>query len=62
MLITESEKARVLRQVILDIANDAINQRDEDYIVSYFKEEDYRRQFDVIIAASVEPPSKSVPF
>ena len=56
MLITESEKARVLRQVILDIAIDAINQRtgggtkyinqrDEDFIVSYFKEEDYRRQF-----------------
>ena len=46
MLITESEKARVLRQVILDIAIDAINQRtgggtkyinqrDEDFIVSY---------------------------
>jgi hypothetical protein len=56
MLITESEKARVLRQVILDIAIDAINQRtgggtkyinqrDEDFIVSYFKEVDYRRQF-----------------
>jgi len=56
MLITESEKARVLRQVILDIAIDAINQRtgggtkyinqrDEDFIVSYFKEEDYRQQF-----------------
>ena len=54
MLITESEKASVLRQVILDIAIDAINQRtgggtkyinrrDEDFIVSYFKEEEYRR-------------------
>jgi hypothetical protein len=56
MLITESEKARVLRQVILDIVIDTINkrtgggtkyinQRDEDFIISYFEEENYRKQF-----------------
>ncbi|MGI6393813.1 MAG: DNA-binding protein [bacterium] len=56
MLLLESEKARVLRQVILDIAIDTINartgggtkyinQRDEDFIMSYFVEENYRKQF-----------------
>jgi hypothetical protein len=56
MLIAESEKARVLRQVMLDIVIDTINsrtgggtkyinQRDEDFLLSYFKEEDYRKQF-----------------
>jgi hypothetical protein len=56
MLITESEKAKVLRRVILDIVIDTINrrtgggtkyinQRDEDFIVSYFEEENYRKQF-----------------
>jgi hypothetical protein len=65
MLITESEKARVLRQVILDIAIDAINQRtgggtkyinqqDEDFIVSYFKEENYRKQFTDALKDCVE--------
>ncbi|MFZ5517428.1 MAG: DNA-binding protein [Candidatus Zhuqueibacterota bacterium] len=56
MLLVESEKARVLRGVILDITIDAINkrtgggakyinQRDEDFIVSYFRGEHYRREF-----------------
>ena len=56
MLITESERARSLRQAILDIVIDTINsrtgggttyinQRDEDFLFSYFKEEDYRKQF-----------------
>lgn len=56
MLITESERARILRQAILDIVIDTINQRtgggtkyinqrDEDFIVSYFEEENYRREF-----------------
>ena len=56
MLIIESERARLLRQTILDIVIDTINQktgggtkyinqRDEDFIVSYFKGENYRKEF-----------------
>ncbi len=56
MLITESDKAKLLRQTILDIVIDTINQktgggtkyinqRDEDFIISYFKEENYREEF-----------------
>jgi hypothetical protein len=56
MLLVESEKAKVLRGVILDIAIDTINkrtggntkyinQRDEDFILSYFKGENYRKEF-----------------
>lgn len=56
MLIAESEKARVLRQVMLDIVLDTINQktgggtkyinqRDEDFLPSWFDEENYRKQF-----------------
>lgn len=56
MLITESDRARLLRQVILDIVIDTINQRtgggtkyinqrDEDFVFAYFQEEDYRREF-----------------
>jgi len=56
MLMTESERARLLRQTILDIVIDTINQRtgggtkyinqrDEDFIISYFKEENYRKEF-----------------
>lgn len=56
MLITESEKAKILRQMILDIVIDTINkktggstkyinQRDEDFIISYFQEENYRKDF-----------------
>ncbi len=56
MLMTESEPARVLRQAILDIAIDTINirtgggtkyinQRDEDFIIAYFQEENYRKEF-----------------
>ncbi len=56
MLIRESERARVLRQLILDIVIDTINQRtgggtkyinqrDEDFLLSAFKEEDYRKEF-----------------
>ncbi len=48
MLLTESERARVLRQTILDIVIDTINQRtggstkyinqrDEDFILAYFQ-------------------------
>ncbi len=56
MLLTESEKARTLRGIVLDIVLDTINkrtggntkyinQRDEDFILSYFKEESYRKEF-----------------
>jgi hypothetical protein len=56
MLMTESEPARLLRQAILDIALDTINlrtgggtkyinQRDEDFVVAYFQEENYRKEF-----------------
>lgn len=56
MLITESERARLLRQAILDIVIDTINQRtggatkyinqrDADFIHAYFREENYRKEF-----------------
>jgi len=56
MLITESERARVLRQLILDIVIDTINQRtgggtkyinqrDEDFLLTWFQEENYRKEF-----------------
>ena len=48
MLITESEKAKILRQIILDIVIDTINkrtgggtkyinQRDEDFLISFLR-------------------------
>jgi hypothetical protein len=56
MLLTESEQARTLRSRILDIVLDVmaeragghtkyINQRDENYLLSAFQEENYRRLF-----------------
>ncbi|MBF0377006.1 MAG: DNA-binding protein [Desulfamplus sp.] len=56
MVITESNRAQLLRQLILDIVIDTINkktgggtkyinQRDEDFIISWFSEENYRKQF-----------------
>ncbi|MCK5148136.1 hypothetical protein KAR48_15380 [bacterium] len=56
MLITESERARLLRKAMLDIVIDTlnkktgggtkyINQRDEDFIIAYFQEENYRKEF-----------------
>jgi hypothetical protein len=56
MLITESERARLLRQMVLDIVIDTINQRtgggtkyinqrDEDFLLSAFQEENYRTEF-----------------
>ncbi len=56
MLLAESERARLLRQMILDIVIDTINQRtggatkyinqrDEDFLLSSFQEENYRKQF-----------------
>ena len=56
MLMVESERAKLLRTAILDIVIDTINQktggatkyinqRDEDFIVSYFQQENYRKEF-----------------
>ena len=56
MLLTDSEKAKNLRSVILDIVIDTINkrtggstkyinQRDDDFVVNLLKGEDYRREF-----------------
>ncbi|MBW1852421.1 MAG: DNA-binding protein [Deltaproteobacteria bacterium] len=56
MLIKESDRARLLRQMILDIVIDTINQRtgggtkyinqrDEDFLLSAFHEENYRKEF-----------------
>lgn len=56
MLMIESERARLLRQLILDIVLDTINrrtgggtkyinQRDEDFLHAWFAEENYRKQF-----------------
>ena len=56
MLLVESDTARVLRQMILDITIDTINartgggtkyinQRDEDFVISMFKGENYRQEF-----------------
>jgi hypothetical protein len=56
MLLVESERAKLLRQVILDIVIDTINkksgggtkyinQRDEDFVISYFQAENYRKEF-----------------
>ena len=56
MLLSESEKARILRQMMLDIVIDLINkktgggtkyinQRDKDFVFSSLQEDNYRRQF-----------------
>lgn len=56
MLVSESDRAKLLRQAILDIVIDTINQRtgggmkyinqrDEDFLHSAFVEENYRKQF-----------------
>lgn len=56
MLVSESERAKLLRQAILDIVIDTINQRtgggtkyinqrDEDFLHSVFIGENYRKQF-----------------
>ena len=56
MLLAESERARVLRQLILDIVMDLINkqtgggtkyinQRDRDFVDAFLQEENYRREF-----------------
>lgn len=56
MLLTESDVAKELRQTILDIVIDSINQktgggtkyinqRDKDFVITYFKNENYRKKF-----------------
>lgn len=56
MLMSESDKARALRQLMLDIVIDLINrktgggtkyinQRDKDFLYSSLQEDNYRRQF-----------------
>ena len=56
MLLTDSERARELRSVILDIVIDTINkrtggstkyinQRDEDYLVNFLRGKDYQKEF-----------------
>jgi hypothetical protein len=56
MLLSESERARLLRQAILDIAIDTvnrrtggstkyINQRDEEFLQAQFSGDSYRKQF-----------------
>lgn len=56
MLLTESENAKVLRKIMLDIVIDFvnqrtggstkyINQRDQDFISAFLQEENYRREF-----------------
>jgi hypothetical protein len=65
MLLVESERARVLRQAILDIVIDTINQRtgggtkyinqrDEDFLQSAFVEENYRKQFTSALSRYVD--------
>ncbi len=56
MLMVESDRARLLRKMILDIVIDTINlrtgggtkyinQRDEDFLISAYQEENYRKEF-----------------
>jgi hypothetical protein len=65
MLVSESERAKSLRQVILDVVIDTINtrtgggtkyinQRDEDYLQAAFAEESYRKQFTNALRDGVE--------
>ena len=65
MLMTESHRAGLVRQMILDIAIDTINQRtgggtkyinqrDEDFIHSSFIEDNYRKQFTDALRDCVE--------
>ena len=65
MLLSESEKARALRQMMLDIVIDLINrktgggtkyinQRDKDFVFASIQEENYRRQFTDALKTYVE--------
>lgn len=65
MLLVESENAKILRGIILDIVIDLINnktggatkyinQRDKDFIGSYLLEEDYRKEFTDVLRDYVD--------
>lgn len=65
MLMSESDKARALRQLMLDIVIDLINrktgggtkyinQRDKDFLYSSLQEDNYRRQFTDALKLYVE--------
>ncbi len=65
MLVSESDRAKLLRQVILDVVIDTINsrtgggtkyinQRDVDYLQAAFVEESYRKQFTDALRDGVE--------
>lgn len=65
MLISESDRARALRQMMLDIVIDLINrktgggtkyinQRDKDFVYSYLQEDSYRSQFTDALKLYVE--------
>lgn len=65
MLLSESDQARALRQLMLDIVIDLINrktgggtkyinQRDKDFIYSSLQEDNYRRQFTDALKLYVE--------
>jgi hypothetical protein len=65
MLMVESERAALLRKAILDIVIDTINrrtgggtkyinQRDEDFLRSWFEEENYRKQFTDVLGDCVD--------
>ncbi|MEQ8235621.1 MAG: DNA-binding protein [Syntrophomonadaceae bacterium] len=65
MLLAESDKAKLLRQMMLDIVIDLINQktggstkyinqRDKDYISASLQEDNYRRQFTDALKIYVE--------
>ena len=65
MLISESDRARALRQLMLDIVIDLINrktgggtkyinQRDKDFVFSSLQEDNYRRQFTDALRDCVE--------
>lgn len=65
MLLSESEQARALRQLMLDIVIDLINrktgggtkyinQRDKDFVFASLQEDNYRRQFTDALKLHVE--------
>lgn len=65
MLLVESENARVLRQMILDVVIDTINQktggstkyinqRDRDFLRAFLQGEDYRKEFTDVLKDCVD--------